>query len=59
VLFARSHARPERIYYAMLARGFQGHFLLLDAPVMRLADGLSLTALAAVIGGVQLFLWNR
>ncbi len=59
VLFARSHGRAERIHYAMLARGFQGHFLLLDPPVMRLADGLSLTLLAAVIGGVQLFLWNR
>jgi cobalt/nickel transport system permease protein len=38
VLFARSYGRAERIHQAMLARGFQGHFELLEAPRTRLRD---------------------
>jgi cobalt ECF transporter T component CbiQ len=38
VLFARSYGRAERIHQAMLARGFQGHFELLEAPRAGLRD---------------------
>jgi cobalt/nickel transport system permease protein len=38
VLFARSYGRAERIHHAMLARGFQGHFELLQAPQTGLRD---------------------
>jgi cobalt ECF transporter T component CbiQ len=38
VLFARSYGRAERIHQAMLARGFQGHFELLEAPQAGLRD---------------------
>jgi cobalt/nickel transport system permease protein len=38
VLFARSYGRAERIHQAMLARGFQGHFELLQAPQAGLRD---------------------
>jgi cobalt/nickel transport system permease protein len=58
VLFARSYDRADRIHRAMLARGFQGHFVLLDPPAWRAADYASLAALAAVIAGLQLLLWN-
>jgi energy-coupling factor transporter transmembrane protein EcfT len=38
VLFARSYGRAERIHQAMLARGFQGHFELLDTPAFGPSD---------------------
>ena len=47
VLFARSYARAEDIHRAMLARGFQGRFLLLDATRFRRAD-LLFTAFASL-----------
>ena len=58
-LFARSYGRAERIHHAMLARGFQGHFLLLDPPVLRAADGLALAVLAGALAACQALLWNR
>lgn len=58
VLFARSYARAERIHRAMLARGFQGHFVLLDPPAFGRADLLFLAALAGALGCLQLVLWN-
>ena len=47
VLFARSYARAENIHLAMLARGFQGRFLLLAGGRFRRAD-LIFTAWASV-----------
>ena len=38
VLFARSYERAERVHRALLARGFQGHFILLEAPHLRRRD---------------------
>ena len=58
VLFARSYARAERIHRAMLARGFQGHFVLLDSPALARADYLALATLAVALAALQLFLWN-
>jgi len=59
VLFARSYARAERIHHAMLARGFQGHFLLLHPPAPGAREVLFLLVLAALLGGLHLALWNR
>lgn len=47
VLFARSYARAEDIHRAMLARGYRGRFLLLDAARFRRADVL-FTAVASL-----------
>lgn len=59
VLFARSYARAERIHQAMLARGFQGHFVLLDQPSLRAADWLFVSGILGAIAALHLFLWNR
>lgn len=58
VLFARSYARAERIHRAMLARGFQGHFVLLEQPALRPADALFLAVVTGVVAGVRLLLWK-
>ncbi len=58
VLFARSHARAERIHRAMLARGFQGHFILLDSPALGRADLVFLMTLAAALAALHITLWN-
>ncbi|MBI3693225.1 MAG: energy-coupling factor transporter transmembrane protein EcfT [Acidobacteria bacterium] len=58
VLFARSYARAERIHRAMLARGFQGHFVLLEQPAVGPADWLFLSAVVASLVGLHLLLWN-
>ena len=59
VLFARSYDRAERIHRAMLARGFQGHFILLDPPAVGAREWLFLLFLAVTLGGLHLALWNR
>jgi len=56
VLFARSYARAERIHQAMLARGFQGHFVLLRPPSFHLSSLVFLIATSAVVGCLHLFL---
>jgi cobalt/nickel transport system permease protein len=48
VLFARSHARATDIHRAMLARGFNGRFELLEEPCLRAADALFLLPAAAL-----------
>jgi cobalt/nickel transport system permease protein len=58
VLFARSYGRAERIHHAMLARGFQGHFALLEQPRLGAADWLSLLLTGGVLGALQWFLWK-
>ena len=59
VLFARSYARAERIHHAMLARGFRGHFQLLDPPALRGADLLYLLFIAASLTALHVSLWNH
>lgn len=41
-LFVRSLARSERVYYAMVSRGYQGELLWLDKPSLRRSDVLAL-----------------
>ena len=53
VLFARSYGRAERIHQAMLARGFQGHFELLEAPRIETRDWVFLAASLAVLALLQ------
>jgi cobalt/nickel transport system permease protein len=48
-LFLRTHARGERVYLAMLARGYAGALPRLEAPAFRLADGVFLAALAGAL----------
>ena len=48
VLFGRSYQRAEAIHRAMLARGFQGQFHPLAAPVLRGADFLFLAIAAGI-----------
>jgi len=59
VLFARSYARAERIHHAMLARGFQGHFVLLEQPSLRAGDWLFVSGIAGAVAALHVFLWNR
>jgi len=40
-LFLRSYDRSDRVYNAMLARGYQGHFLTLNPHVMQAVDWAS------------------
>lgn len=58
-LFLRSYERSDRIYHAMLSRGYRGHFLTLNPHVMRpidwLAGGLALSALILLQAYVYLF----
>jgi cobalt/nickel transport system permease protein len=49
VLFARSHARAEGIHRAMLARGFDGHFRMLDISQFGGRDWLFLATCGAVL----------
>jgi len=52
-LFLRTYDRSERIYYAMLARGFTGEIRTLqDSPLSRrelTIGGLALATLAAMV----------
>jgi cobalt/nickel transport system permease protein len=51
-LFLRGYERSDRVYGAMLARGFAGEFLTLNPHVMRARDwwvaALALAAIALV-----------
>jgi cobalt/nickel transport system permease protein len=53
VLFARSYGRAERIHQAMLARGFQGHFELLETPSVGLRDWVILGAALGFLALMQ------
>lgn len=49
-LFVRSYERSDRVYNAMLARGYDGHFLTLNPHVMRSLDwAASLVALVVLL----------
>ncbi|MEX2299346.1 MAG: energy-coupling factor transporter transmembrane component T [Bryobacterales bacterium] len=53
VLFARSYGRAERIHQAMLARGFHGHFKLLETPSVGPRDWVILGAALGFLALMQ------
>jgi len=52
-LFLRSYERSERVYNAMLARGFRGEFLTLNPHVMNWMDWLKGGIVCAMLLGIQ------
>lgn len=50
VLFIRSYERGERVYFAMMSRGFRGKIRLLDYPQIRGKDYV--LALIVILLGV-------
>ena len=59
VLFARSYARAEHIHRAMLARGFQGHFVLFDPPAAGPREAAFILLIATALACLHLVPWNR
>jgi cobalt/nickel transport system permease protein len=61
-LFLRSYERSDRVYNAMLARGYTGHFLTLNPHLMRPRDWASgvvaaiLLLLLQLVGRLPLFI---
>ncbi|MBZ5591747.1 MAG: energy-coupling factor transporter transmembrane protein EcfT [Acidobacteriia bacterium] len=53
VLFARSYAHAEGIHQAMLARGFQGHFLTLSGRAFGRADAFFVAAALVIVVGAR------
>lgn len=53
-LFLRSYERSDRVYNAMLARGYRGHFFTLNPHVMRPSDWLIAAAAVAALLLLQL-----
>ena len=60
-LFLRAYERSERVYAAMLARGYGSPVLVRHSPPPRLADGVeaALPVLAALLIDVAALLWTR
>ncbi len=56
-LFLRSYERSDRIYNAMLARGYQGHFYTLNPHTMRSTDWLAGGIVAVGLVLVQVVGW--
>jgi cobalt/nickel transport system permease protein len=54
-LFLRSYERSDRVYQAMVARGFKGNFLTFTPHIMQPYDWISLTSFILVLIGLQLF----
>jgi len=54
-LFIRSYERSERIYAAMLARGYDGTVRFGDERALARADWLLLTSTLAVLGGLVIY----
>jgi cobalt/nickel transport system permease protein len=55
-LFLRSFARSQRIYWAMLARGFSGEVHVLQRLRFGVADGVLIAATVLVAGGI-IWVW--
>jgi cobalt/nickel transport system permease protein len=53
-LFLRSLARSERVYDAMVSRGYDGEVRLMDAPVLRAQDVVMGVVLVGLLAVVQL-----
>ena len=58
-LFLRSYERSERIYNAMLARGYAGHLRTLNPHVMSPKDWLALTLGMVSLIFIQIVGWIR
>ncbi|MBM3143676.1 MAG: cobalt ECF transporter T component CbiQ [Chloroflexi bacterium] len=58
-LFLRSYERSDRIYYAMLGRGYTGHLRTLNPHAMTRLDWLALILSLAVLSFIQLLGWVR
>ncbi len=58
MLIIRSYERSERIYKAMLCRGFQGRFYLLDHFKMRKMDVLFASIMTVLLSGVIWLEWG-
>ena len=58
-LFLRSYERSDRIYNAMLSRGYTGHIRTLNPHVMKRLDWLALVLAMISIFFVQLIGWVR
>jgi len=58
-LFLRSYERSDRIYNAMLARGYTGHLRTLNPHIMTKQDWLVLTFAIMVLLFIQLVGWIR
>jgi len=52
-LFLRSYERSDRVYNAMVARGFQGQFLTLNPHVMHSIDWYALAIILLVLSLIQ------
>jgi cobalt/nickel transport system permease protein len=52
-LFLRSYERSDRIYSAMVARGYTGNFMTLNPHVMREQDWRALAVAVAVLAALQ------
>lgn len=52
-LFVRSYDRSERVYQAMLARGYRGELVVLDVPRLRPGDWSALAGLGLALTVVQ------
>jgi cobalt/nickel transport system permease protein len=52
-LFLRSYERSDRVYNAMLARGYRGHFLTLNPHVMQAGDWLCASVAVLLLVGLQ------
>jgi cobalt/nickel transport system permease protein len=53
-LFLRSYERSDRVYQAMLARGYRGHFLTLNPHQMQPKDWLAMAVIAQWLLLIQL-----
>ncbi len=57
-LLVRSLDRSDRVYQAMLARGYRGEMLTMTPHVMRPSDWVALAVCLAAIGGLHLLAWS-
>ncbi|MFQ5398145.1 MAG: cobalt ECF transporter T component CbiQ [Anaerolineae bacterium] len=53
-LFLRSYERSERVYQAMLSRGYRGHMLTINPHTMRRPDWVTLAAAVSWLVALQL-----
>lgn len=53
-LFLRSYERSERVYNAMLARGYRGQLLTMNPHVMTRRDWLAAAMAVALLAGIQI-----
>jgi len=59
MLFVKSHERGQRVYNAMLCRGFRGRLYSLSQPSLKTIDVVSLILMLAVILGLAVLEWTR